>query len=179
MNFVDYTGRAPSWNYKDPLDQAIADFVEWYLNSDEEERDDEGNLTLNAKLKQTVQAVNHNIAFSAGLGLGFYGGIIATEYLSLDAGLHYDVLRVQYYNGNFDAFEYGYQGIEASFLFFSLGDSEERRRAISNPPNQWQVIESPEVLPVFGVSAYFFGGGSLAVGFDLNSFLYDINQIWR
>lgn len=176
INSLDPRGTIPF--YDDPLQKAIEDFVQWYNQSDENEENSDGDLTLNAKWKRTAQAFVHNVKFSAGIGLGLFGEIFATEYVSVNAGIHYDLLRVQYYKGEFEIFEYAYQGAEASFLFFNLGDSEERRREISSKPNQWQIIESPSVFPEASISFYLFAGGSVSIGIDLLSIAQSIIETW-
>jgi hypothetical protein len=174
---VVYMNDGGSFASDDPLLSAVDELIRWYRNTNAEERDGSGNYTLNARIKQTAQAVERNFVFSTSVGLGLYGGIIATEYASLDAGLHYDLLRVEYTKGRLDTYQYFYQGIDANLLFLNHGLSEERRRPITGKDG-WEVIESKEVLPVFGVGAYAFAGGTIAVGFDIIAFLSDFSSIW-
>ena len=138
------------------------------------------NTSINpllAKIKQTTQAFECNFVISMSVGLGLYGGIIATEYASLDAGLYYDLIRIEYSEGTLDMYQYFYQGVDANLFFFNHSFSEEGRRPITGKGG-WEIIESAEVLPVFGIGAYAFGGGSIATGFDIITFLSDLSSIW-
>ena len=188
VNLVDTTGTLPFGI--GPMTVAINDggggisielsidvFIRQRRKSKAEEKDSSGNYTLNAKIIQTTQAFERNFVILMSVGLGLYGGVIATEYASLDAGLYYDLLRIEYSNGILDSYQYFYQGLDGNLLIFNYGFSEERRRPI-NGKGRWKTIESVETLPVFGIGAYVFGGGSIALGFDLNAFISDISSIW-
>lgn len=130
------------------------------------------------KIKKSTQAFVDNFVFSAGIGLGLFGGVIATKYLNVDAGIHWDLWRISYQNGQFEIYEYVKQGLDASFLFFIFGDIEEMRHPILSGPENWEKTQSPECVAQIGVSVYFFAGGTITLGYDLNSFLYDICEIW-
>ena len=176
VKFVDAKGTMPL--HDNPLLQAIEDFINWYHESDENECDSSGTLSLNAKAKRTVQSIERNTVATVGVGLGMYGGLIATDYASVDVGMHYDLARVELSGGKLDVYQYYYEGIEASLLFATGGESREMRRDISGV-GSWKIMDSPDALPVFGVGGYAVGGATIAIGFDLNSFLSDIDDIWR
>ena len=52
-NLADSKGTMPL--HGNPLLEAIEDFINWYKETDENEHDSDGALSLNAKAKRTVQ----------------------------------------------------------------------------------------------------------------------------
>ena len=94
VNLVDTTGTLPFGI--GPMTVAINDggggisielsidvFIRQRRKSKAEEKDSSGNYTLNAKIIQTTQAFERNFVILMSVGLGLYGGVIATEYASL------------------------------------------------------------------------------------------------
>ena len=165
--------------YDSPIQKAIDDFAKWYRDSSEYERDSNGHLTLNAKIKRSVQAVERNIVATAGIGLGMYGGIIATEYANLDIGMHYDLCRIELSKGTLDIYQYYYEGVEANLLFI-LGEgsqNQEIRRDISGA-GPWRSVESPDVVSMWGIGGYFFAGGCVAIGIDVASIKSELCNVW-
>ena len=162
----------------DPLEQLFPALVEWFLESDEEEKTEDGDYTFNAKLKRTIQAANKSLYFWASVGTGYYGGLIATKHVNVDFGIHYDPLCVVYSEGKVDIGEYYAQGVEASFWYYSVGDSPAQFRSYLYEPNKWNDYSAPEMLLTAGVSGYLPIGGSLIIGFDLNSFVDAWRDIW-
>ena len=171
-------GCVPAWFCDDPLHQTVADFLDWYWTSNEDEQDGYGNLTVNAKLKRTVTALGNSVEFVAGVGLGISTGFEFSKYINVEAGLYYDLIRVEYIDGRFTAYQYAYEGITANFFFISSGSPRELYRPISSYPTKWQPYESVEKMS-YGVSAYLFGGGTFAVNWDVLGLLNDLDEIWR
>jgi hypothetical protein len=179
VNLSDTSGRIPSWFVEQPFEPAIYDFIEWYRSSDENETTSTGQLTVNAKIKQSVQATINNIVVDVGIGLGLFGGFDITEYATIDAGIHYDLIHCTYHYGELDVYQLYCQGIEASMFNVTAGDSETMTRSFFNHPAQWAEDTSHDILPVFGISGYLGGGGTFAIGFDIITFLDDVDRIWR
>ena len=180
---MDSTGRFFDSDL-DPNAQLGIKLAEWYINTDENETDDEGNLTLDARLKRTVNAALYSLEFTGGLGVGLGHGLKAFEF---GGGLlcHYDILAVQYCDGEWNAgeriefsavisftqaFEFG--GIFDGFMQYG-------RRVMEDPTYWLGFNNKKDSWTLFDFDCYdFFLGGNLSVGFDLNTFLSDLSEIW-
>ena len=183
VNHNDPSGHVFVDAYLDPNQQAGIEWGEWYVNSDENETDKNGRLTLNAKIKRTYSSIFYNIEISAGVGVGFGHNY---EIMDINRSImgHYDPIAIQYSDGNWmigDRFELS--ATVSATQAFEVGGAVDcfRENGVPVDPTAWIIYNNTkESWTIFEFSNYdFFLGGNISVGFDVNTFLWDINNIWR
>ena len=127
-------------------------------------------------LYEVGDAIYNNFEFSFGLGLGMFVGVEIEEFISVEAGLYYDVFHVEYSDGEWETCEYAYEGIYAEVPFVPIIDesTEQYRSAKSDG---WVTKSSHPTLRL-GTGVYLFGGGSFSVGFDIIQLCEDICKIF-
>ena len=177
-SLADNTGTRCVAYFDDSANNAGHFFTEWYLSTNEHETDGIGQLTLDARIKQTYQALAINFRIEFGIGLGAFAGFSLFEVLEAELGLYYDVFRISIAQGECRIYEYAHKGISISSMGLSLSDTEEVYRPYCTSGSAWRNFESEDTVPLLGFSAYAFGGGTLTIGYDLNSFIGDIRRIW-
>lgn len=178
INLSDSSGTMPY--YDDPFTKVFEDFLQWYEKADESAEDSDGNPTLNAKLKRTVRSFATSIEFILGLGLGMYGGVSAYDAIDANAGIYGDLVRITYIDGRYDLCQYGYEGMDLTIFFVNvLPASRTLYKPYSAPPSQWVELNEDEVYSLCGVSAYFFGGGTVELSWDILGLIEDLHNIWR
>ena len=180
MVFVDSTGTfCVDWDINQSPTVGER-FAEWYIISNEYEKDSNGNLTLNAKCKQTVRALANSIEFVIGLGMGLYGGVTIFDYANLDVGLYYDLLRITYIDGEYDLCQYGKEGISfTAFYVDVIPAMTTYYRAGLHSKNEWVELSEDEVINLFGASVYLYGGSTIEVNWDVVGLCEDLRTIWR
>ena len=180
--YIDPTGKYIDLDLY-PNQQAGREFAEWYTNTDESEEDDSGKPTLDAKIKRTYKSIFYNIEFSGGAGVGF-GQEFEIVNLGESVECHYDRIAVQYSDGIWrfgerlelsasvsatQAFEFGIGGMDCF-----------RENGVPIDPTCWALYNDKKTTwTLLSYSNYTcFVGGNIAIGFDLNTFLYDMTEIW-
>ena len=188
-----YCGNNPV-NYSDPTGRMFRDwdlwsnqeagkfFTEWYIGTDENERDSNGKFTLDAKIKRTFNAIAYNIEFSCGFGQGLF-----KERTFLGAGCAFGYLEnwfvLDYSDGEwrtgqereYSAVFYISQIVEMGFnvtLFRSNGrtDASDSWVIVNNKKDSWTL---------FSYGKYCVLGGRIRIGFDLNTFIEQMEYIWE
>ena len=163
VNYTDKSGKAPI----DPS----GDFGGWIGEST-------GKLLLELIGDDTVKvlhevgnAATYNLELSCGFGLGLYLGGGRKDFLSVEAGIYYDLVHIEYADATWSVSEYSYEGINAAIpLVPVFEESVEQYRAFDS--NEWITKSSQPSLNITGGGAYFFGGASFAIGFDIIGFLW-------
>lgn len=177
----DPTGKYVDWDlYPNAL--TGTEFTQWNLRADESELGHDGNSTFNAKCKKSINAIVKNCEVSAGLGLGLNMGLDFLSIASADIGINYDLVHVEYSGGNWSASQHYFMGIEGQFVkvyLFEHTENESGYKAIDGSGG-WKKEESVGLptIPLGGASFYFFGGGSLSFGYDLEGLWNDFSSIW-
>ena len=178
---ADPTGRYPG-DGTDPLEQLIPALVEWFLESDEEEKNEEGEVTLNAKLKKTVIAFARSFEFSAGIGLGYYGSFELFD-VGFDAGMYGNLASIGYADGKWRYGQEIYGGITTSILNIQdIGFSETIFSESGHDPviDSWSIINlDQEAITLFSIGLYCYGGGSIYIGFNIVAFFENIEDIYK
>ena len=178
---VDPSGRYPGDGF-DPLEHILPQLlkyaIDWFSNTSEDEKDAEGNLSVGAKIKRTLCSIGNNFAFSVGVGLGHYLGLFAADYVSIDAGIHYDLFRVNIADGQLWMGQYMHEGVDGTVLYISGGNGREAIKEYGSSTWEYRTTESSIVAPSFGGSAYFIAGGTFMIGYDVFSFLVEVCDIW-
>ena len=180
-------GRDPTGKYVDwdlyPNALSGKEFTQWYLGADESERRPDGDLSLNAKCKKTVNALVEHCEVTAGLGLGLKLGLELLTVVSADIGINYDLVHIEYSGGNWSVSQYYFMGIEgqlADIYLFEHTKNESGYRAIDGSGG-WKTEESNGMpaIPLGGVSGYVFAGGSFSFSYDLWGAFIEILSIWN
>ena len=177
----DQSGTIPF--YDDPFTKVFDDFVQWYTLTDENKTDNEGQLTLPAKVKRSINSFVRNLEFSAGLGVGLGQ---ECEILDLGASLsaNYDIFAVQYCD---DTWNWGQCvamsiSVSATQAFeFGAGLDSFRKNGREVKSSGWLLFNNTkESWTIFSYANYaLFLGGNVYLGFDLNTFLYEMTEIWE
>jgi len=181
VNLYDPSGTIPF--YDDPLQQAIEEVCKWYWETDEKETDGSGNLTLAAKIKQTINSFMRNLEIYAGLGVGL-GEIIKILDIGFSLCAKYDILAVRYSDGEWKfgqdiAMSLSTSATQALEVGGGL-DIFIDHKGISDPVTWILYNDKKESWTLVAGSSYaYFVGGSVEIGFDLNTFLYEITAIWE
>ena len=180
VNRTDPSGRMfRDWDLL-PNQESGKYFAEWYTNTDENKTDADGKLTLETKIKRTIRAVATSIEFVLGFGQGLYLGVSAGKLASADAGIFHDVLRIQYIDGKYDVCQYAHAGLDVTLYKLATipFPSSTMVKSYLDPSNQWIELNEDDVVNLWGVSVYFFGGVTAEVNWDLLGLFYDLIEIW-
>ena len=180
VNFSDPTGNFRVDRVSNPGIALGEKFAEWYINSDENETDKDGNFTHNAKCKQTVRSMANSIEFVFGIGLGMYGGAnVIYEFGSIDFGIYADLFRITYIDGEYDICQYGKSGLDFSLFFINVIPAMETYyKSNLSPQSQWIALDDDEVINLVGVSGYFYGGATFELNWDILGLIKDLEVIW-
>ena len=179
--FVDLTGTfCVDWDLN-PGTTIGEKFAEWYINSDENEKDKDGNITSNARCKQTVRAMANSIEFVFGIGLGMYGGAnVFYDFGSIDFGGYADLFRITYIDGEYDICQYGKSGLDFSMFFVNVIPAMETYyKADLSSQSQWIELNEDEKINLVGASGYFYGGATIELNWDVVGLVEDLWSIWR
>ena len=162
-----------------PNQQAGEYFAKWLLGIEDEDDD----LSDEEKIGRTYLAILYNFEFSAGLGVGVEKTFTIFD-LGGSVGGHYDIICIQYCDGEFECGQNIYFGI-----VFSAGQPYEVgaeidlfiQNGVAEDPTHWILINNTqESWTLFEYSSYpIFLGGNIRIGFDLNTFLSDMDNIWE
>ena len=162
----------------------IGGLISEIIRTDRNETDANGQLTVNAKLKQTGESILHSIDASIGIGMGLYAGIDLGYATEVSLGMYATNLSLSYDNGEFFAGQEYYSGAAlsiASFELFSFKEDKEFRYYTDvctvGPWGPDERFNNSWATPSPGG---FVGiGGSIYLGFDLGGFFADLDRIWR
>ena len=144
-------------------------------------QDDNEVLSLGEKITQTFKSLVYNLELSAGVGMGLYGETEILDAIGLGAGVYATNLTTCYENGEWMFGNEAYVGISATFLWNEIGAAESVFRPEGGEweGDHWVLYNDTETsITIFSASAYLFAGGSVRIGFDLNTFLWDVSNIW-
>lgn len=169
----------------DPVAQMGYDLGNWIwviLQTDENEVDRKGNPTFNAKMKKTFSSVSRSVEFSSGLGQGIYAEFELFDF-GAAIGMYGNYGTVNYSDGMWKTGQEVYVGASiAPVQWFELGfgDYTFLQGGKATDSSRWSGInDTQESWTIFSAACYpLFFGGSIEIGFDLNSFLADIDEIW-
>ncbi len=162
--------------------QAGKAFTEWYINTNENAVDENGNLTLDAKIKRTYQAINYDLELEAGFGVG-----IGEVKEVLDRGVaytcYYDVLSVQYGDGSWDIGQRIVLSVYASALLpmeFGAGlDGFSKNKGPADGDMWIGHNHTQDSITIVSYANYnYFIGGNVRIGFDIINFAKTMDEIW-
>ena len=124
-----------------------------------------------------------NIDVEVGIGLGLYLEKDFEDFLSVSAGIRYDLINVGFSNGRFYCNQAFFNGIEGTALWVFDFDVHSQNQLRESPfakeMGLWRDDTSNDIWVVDGTGAYFFGGGRYHIGIDVISFFEDIHSVFQ
>ena len=178
--FSDSTGKYPD-DYFGYIGQEIGKWLYEIITTDENEVDCNGELTLNAKIKQTGLSILYNLEISAGIGMGLYGEWVALDAIGVSAGMYITNHSICYSDGQWKCGNEAYTGISGTFAWAELGAAESGFRPCDGQwqNETWTVFNNTKDSMTVSSFAFFAGAGiTVQIGFDHITFLKDISAIW-
>ena len=132
------------------------------------------------KIAKVGESFVKNVEFSAGVGMGLFGkGEILDT--GVDAGMYVTNVSFMYQDGEWGIGQESFAGITSSLLGSEFGAATSGTRI---GDGEWQNQEwfiynyHQESWTLFDVGLYAGPGATVRVGFDLNTFLHDWDDIW-
>ena len=179
VNLVDGSGAIPFYDH--PYTKALEDFIKWYQETDEDETDDTGRPTLNAKAKRIIHAFLYNLEFSSGVGLGYFGETTVLEAVGLGLGVYGNFLAIRVQDGQVEFGQEYNSGISASLMFHNYGFTEYafNKDFKPGPIEVSKGFYGDDTYTIFSAAGYLGIGGSIRIGFDIIQFGYDVAEIIR
>ena len=131
----------------------------------------------------TIQAIGKNIEFSAGIGQGIYGEFEFFE-TGVGVGMYCNFGTITYSQGEWSTGQELYNGLTFSltpWLEFGAAEHTYRDADYNEEYTSWKWYnDTQETWTIFSVACYpIFCGGSISVGFDIVTFLEDVDVIWE
>jgi hypothetical protein len=163
------------------IGKKIGQWLYEIITTDENETDSNGNLTTNAKIKQTGQSVLRNAEFSAGVGLGLYSEGDVADVIGVSAGMYITNGSICYSDGQWQYGSEAYSGISGTVIGMEVGAAESGFRPLDGEwENEgWSLYNYTKPSMTIFSAAFFVGpGATVRIGFDHISFLHDISDIW-
>ena len=118
----------------------------------------------------------------AKIGLGLYGEANIYDFLGLGVGVQYNLVELNISGGQCSATQSYFLGLQGSILFADVlpnaGESATRNLIFDSSIEDWQRNGFNTNWTLFSASAYLFAGGSVYVGFDMITFLEEIDKIY-
>ena len=184
VNYIDSLGLSPMYPWEDVpgyLGRLIGEWISEVIQTDEEETDEKGNTTFKAKVKKTAKSVGRNVEFSAGFGQGYYAEADVMEF-GASIGMYGNYGTINYKDGKWYTGQEVNIGLSLSatqWLEVGFGDYTFLQSGKVIESSTWAGLNNTkESWTIFSAAAYFIAGGSIYVGFDLNTFLTDFESIW-
>ena len=179
---VDPHGNIPfAEGFFDETFQELGKWIYEILTADPNERDLNGQRTLNAAIKQTAILFWENIEVDIGLGQGFYveGNIV--DLISIGLGMYGNYANIKYSDGEWKFGQDLNIGASITALWiFEFGFNEYtflQDGVVTDQSNWYGINDTKDKGVIFSVSAYFIAGGTVTVSFDLNSFLEELRKV--
>ena len=112
--------------------------------------------------------------------MGFEGEATVLDVAGVTAGMHGNIAQLEYCDGQWSSTKEMYVGATITVFGNEYGAADSyvfSKETNSFVQSSW-LWSNPNIdsITLLGASAYFIAGGSFRIGFDLNSFLYDIDQ---
>ena len=166
VSYVDPSGRYAFWAYpSDYAGWAGSEIGKFFYEQIED-------TPLGKTMSKVANSIFQNLEMSCSIGLGLRFGGTILEVLGIDAGISYDLLHVSANHQGFTAEEKFWEGCDATFLWYNISFSDSLHRAF--PHGKWEEEPESNTIDLFSASGYLFGGGSLAISFNLNAFMAEI-----
>ena len=169
--------------YYHPYTKAFEDFLTWYQETDENETDDVGHLTLNAKIKRTIISFGRNLELEAGLGVG-----IGRVQEVLDHGVaytcHYDIVAVQLTDSNRDIGQRLVMSTYAAaipYVEVGAGIDTFTKKGQPYSSSHWIFVNTTnETISLLDFADYtYFIGGNVALNLNIINFFAEYVAIWE
>ena len=183
VNYVDSSGKYSysfASDYAGWIGQLFGEWLYEIITTDEDEKDVNGLPTVNATTKKVFNSVVRNTEISIGIGMGFEGEATVLDVAGVTAGMHGNIAQLEYCDGQWSSTKEMYVGATITVFGNEYGAADSyvfSKETNSFVQSSW-LWSNPNIdsITLLGASAYFIAGGSFRIGFDLNSFLYDIDQ---
>ena len=140
-----------------------------------------GDYEANDKVEKTVEALINNIEFSAGICMGLYGGTTVLDSVEVGLGMYITNWSLVYEDGSFMTAQKAYAGATAGIgdLEFGAAESGTKSEGEEWKTTSWYGInDTIGEITIFDFAVFAGPGVSLSLGFDLESFLWDLSSIW-
>ena len=181
VNCCDPSGHIPYF-IDDPAGEAGKEIGEWIasvIKTDENETDENGQLTLKAKLKRIGIAFFECLDLSIDVGQGYYAEGTALD-MGLAGGMYGNYFALQYSDGTWSWGQELVTGASISFtqlLEFGFSEYEFIQSGETVASDMWYGMNtSKDSWTLFSAAFYFIAGGSVSVAFDLNTFLAELSR---
>ena len=173
VNALDAHGKYPVSVMSDYSDD-ILEYRDWLAQRPQKAKE--------MKIKKTVRSLFKNFEVSAGIGQGIYAEFDLFE-IGVGLGMYGNYGTINYSNGKFYTGQELFVGATSSLLGQEIGFAEHsfRRTGEANyNTNSWSWINSKqESFTLFSVACYpLFFGASISIGYNLNSLLSDLSEIY-
>ncbi len=187
VNLDDATGNWPKWAKKigNAIKQCVQNVSTAVSSVVKKAKNALSNIDYKSianKTTRTAKAVYTNIEASAGLGLGLYGETEVLDVAGVSLGINYNLVELNLDDGVFSVQQSYYEGLGISFLFADIfqsgSESGSRKLTSSSAFEDFTLDDYNSNWTIYGMGAYFFMGGSVYLGFDVTSFLKEINAIY-
>ena len=119
-NFTDASGQYPD-DYFGWMGQEIGKWLYEIISTDRNEMDDNGNLTLNAKLKRTGESIIYNTELSAGIGLGLYVEHAICDLAGISLGIYGTCISACYSDGRWQWGQELQTGAALTLFWYEFG----------------------------------------------------------
>ena len=180
VNLVDSSGNYPEFLDIDPNAQRGLEFAEWLINQDENERNEDDELTFEAKVKRFFKLLWNNLEFSCGIGMGCELSADVLDIGAVGVGMHADMICVHLEDGEFSFGQELQGGISATAFFQNVGFVE----SIFNKDFEAGTSEiskgfwGDESLTIASVSFYRVIGCHVRLGFDVVTFCQEWDSLF-
>ena len=179
--FADSTGKfCVDWDIN-PRPTIGEKLAEWFLKTDEDERNDDNELTPGAKVKRFFMLLWDNIEFSCGAGMGYELSANLFELVEIGAGMHGDLICTHLENGELSYGQEYNAGLSITLFFQNFGYVE----TIYNEAFKAGTLEAnkgfwgDESGTIASASVYIGVGGHIRLGFDVVTFCQEWNKTFR
>ena len=131
----------------------------------------------------TVESAVKNLEFSAGIGQGMYAEFELFD-VGIGLGMYGNYGTINYSQGEWSTGQELYSGATASVTpWLEVGAAEHRSYddMFNEEYSCWTGInDTQETWTIFSAAFYpLFAGGSIYIGFNLNNFLDELDNIWE
>ena len=182
VNTLDTSGTYPQHLLEDLHVRDSNPIAEYYGASNGNNSNKTAKPSAIAKLKRTATSIMNNFEFSVGVGQGLYAEFNILEF-GAALGMYGNYAALNYSDGQW---MFGQEicetaSLSASQAFevgFGINRFLEKGKVVES--SSWYIInDTQESWTVFRAACYpLFLGGSIRIGFELNTFLNDMKTIW-
>jgi hypothetical protein len=180
VNLYDEDGKMPD-SIAGWIGEQIGKWLYEVYSTDEDKRDTKGNLTINAKLKRTGNAVLNNAEVTMGIGMGLRYEKTLFEVVGIGAGMYVTNFSLKYSDGSWTTGQNAYSGVSATFTWVEVGAADYGFKSYGGEweNESWSIINDKQRRTTIYSDAVFAGiGGCVEIAFDFINFFPEFKAIW-